>query len=805
MKEILNVSVFYGQSNIYYVPFNDISIDINDIYALSFDGANITFIEDVFTIDAPSRIMLLQVSESDVSDSILTNNLILSDFENDVSNIQFSFTGTYDTLLIYSNKDLDDHYFGNIDTILFDTTILDEPLYKYSKISFDFRDDFPMSARDVDFTLIIEYSCSGNIAEMVFFKESLLLPVPDSLGDRALFVNKYYAKTHTLQTYTKMFTIDYNLVDIAENYVEYTSVHLCGCDATDFLHIIAERNNDGEFFSLHNVSVIQGILTDDKTYLNSGTVNNIFLGTDAGYSNAGGINNVFIGNNSGKLNAGGTDNVFMGYKCGEHNEGGNNNVFIGTECGVDNSVGFNNVFIGYKCGYTNTTGFNNIFIGYECGFKNTTGHDNVFIGQQAGYYNETGSFNMIIGAENKGNVEDPNVDYYNTIRMIKKSVDGLIAETKLAIDRLGDIEGDTSDNNTVIGVKAAKAYVDGTGVGSNNVFCGSFNSSTVIKANHSAVVGALIAPLALELHSNTLIGSVCAGNVDNQFGTNNTCIGKMTSLHQTDSSYNISIGEMCSSNKRHSNNNICIGQSSASFMNNGHNNICIGNKSGYLSSYNYTPRFLNVYAESQYDIGIDIFIISSNISHNLSSPPLKLTPNVDVSNVQFDTLTFDTNDDIVFYSNIYSAYLVDSNVVTDANVFLYSNFHKVESNTDANIFVHILPNTSYTMGELNDFVFDVYDVAETFPDVDFTNVEIGDTLNPNISSINYVITFLHNRYSNTFIYSSQCIGSTYSNFNIAYNPDYLSGYITVSNNTIVKKNFTENKVNPIQFISTYIS
>ena len=91
--------------------------------------------------------------------------------------------------------------------------------------------------------------------------------------------------------------------------------------------------------------------------------------------------------------------------------------------------------------------------------------------------------------------------------MIKKSVEGFIAETKLAIDRVGDIEGDTSDNNTVIGVKAAKSYVDGTGAGSNNVFCGSFSASSVTDANYNTTMGALIAPLTEQLHSNTLIGA----------------------------------------------------------------------------------------------------------------------------------------------------------------------------------------------------------------------------------------------------------------------------------------------------------
>ena len=139
MKEILNVSVFYGQANIYYVPFNNPSLNINDIYALSFDNANISFIDNVFTLDDSSRVMLLHVnSDNDVSDSILTNGLVLTDFE---SNIQYSFVGNSNTNIIYSNKDLVDHYFGNIDTIDYTGLQLsDEPLYKYSKISFDFKD-----------------------------------------------------------------------------------------------------------------------------------------------------------------------------------------------------------------------------------------------------------------------------------------------------------------------------------------------------------------------------------------------------------------------------------------------------------------------------------------------------------------------------------------------------------------------------------------------------------------------------------------------------------------------------------------
>ena len=183
MKEILNVSVFYGQANIYYVPFNDSSLNINNVQALSFDNANVAFIDNVFTLDAASRMMLLHVNpQNDVSDSILTNGLVFSDFENN-GNLQYSFVDNNNlTTTIYSNKDLIDHYFGNINTIDSNITnsinISDEPLYKYSKISFDFKEDFPMSAREIDFTLILEYTCQGNIADMNFLKTRCFYPSP---------------------------------------------------------------------------------------------------------------------------------------------------------------------------------------------------------------------------------------------------------------------------------------------------------------------------------------------------------------------------------------------------------------------------------------------------------------------------------------------------------------------------------------------------------------------------------------------------------------------------------------------------
>ena len=96
----------------------------------------------------------------------------------------------------------------------------------------------------------------------------------------------------------------------------------------------------------------------------------------------------------------------------------------------------------------------------------------------------------------------------------------------------------------------------------------------------------------------------------------------------------------------------------------------------------------------------------------------------------------------------------------------------------------------------------MYDVKETFPGVDFGNVDVGDVLDSNVSSVNYVISFLNNSYTNDFIYSSQCIGSNYSMFNVVLNPSLLSGYVTISNNTVIDKNFVDTDVHLIQFIST---
>lgn len=756
--EIIDVSVLFAEANVYYIPFEDTGVLFYHTFQ---QDANVTFhnSSSVFTVDTASSIIFLKVNPtSDITTSVLTNGLVLST-DPAVSNIDYVFTNasTQDMVTIYSNKDLLNHYYPD-DTINTGVPVRDEPLHRVSKISFDFKDDFPMSARDVDFTVFIEYTCQGNVAEVDLFRESNeRYEIPDSRSNRALFINKFYAAQHKLVSYTKHFSDNYELSANVHDETETTELHLCGCGAHDFIHITAERNEDGQFFILHNISMVQGIVLDDASYMNNGTVNNIFMGTDSGYSNSGGVNNVFIGNNSGKENVGGTDNVFLGYKCGEQNQGGNNNVFIGTECGVDNSVGYNNVFIGYKCGFTNTVGYNNIFIGYECGFRNTTGHDNVFIGQRAGYFNVTGSYNMIIGAETKGNVEDVNEDYYNTIRMIKKSVDGFIAETKLAIDRLGDIEGDTSDNNSVIGVKAAEAYVEGTGVGSNNVFCGSFNATNLTQGSNNTLLGAMITPLAASLSSNTLVGALCAANVDDSFGQNNTAIGVMCSLNQTNCHNNVAIGELSAANQSDSNNNVSIGQKASFRMTDGHNNVIIGTNAAHNARFDHSVEILHFYEE----------------------PEIYLA-NVDASNAQF---TFETEINLV-----------------DKSLLLFLN----EPPPEGNVYAYLPPDPQW-MNESH-FVT-VQDTNDVFSNVhNFSSLQVGDSVELHESSVGaltYVLSFLHNDFNDEYLYSSVCLGTTLDSFNMVFDKTELSGFVVVSNDILTQKVFIEEK--NIHFISTYIS
>lgn len=803
--DIVDIFVIQSRTNVYYTTFNDDTVPLDIVYYHTFQNANVDFVRQddrqYFTVDNPSAIMFVKVDPSKmITQSIMTNELVLSYTYTEQTNLEYTFTNASDpnkVTTIYSNKDLFTHYIDEFQTDL-ERVVRDEPVYRYSKISFDFNEDFPMSARKIDFTVFIEYTCQGNIAEIELFKETNVIDIPDSNGVRTLLILKFYPNKHELISYIKTFSDDYILSENAEKYKNHTEFHLCGCHAHDFIHITAQREIDNQFFILHNVSVIQGIIEDDASYLNNGTVNNIFMGTDSGFSNSGGVNNVFIGNNSGKQNVGGTDNVFLGYKCGEKNEGGNNNVFIGTECGIENSIGYNNVFIGYKCGFTNTTGYNNIFIGYECGFRNTIGHDNVFIGQRAGYYNETGSFNMIIGAETKGNVENVNEDYYNTIRMIKRSVEGFIAETKLAIDRLGDIEGDTSDFNSVLGVKAAEAYVDGTATGSNNLFCGSFNAKNVINGDNNTAIGAMVAPMATSLSSNTLIGALCAANVGDDFGSHNISVGTMSSLNQSQCFHNISIGEMSSANQSFSNDNISIGRSSAFGMMNGHNNVTIGTQAGYKSAHAEVVQLIHLFEENETTDPAKHTTLVSNfdVYMELSNVSLLSSSTIDLSNLD------------VSYSLVLEPQMAFIEELSN-NAYMHTSFKQLSHDDVANIFLsgNVYAYISPPSGWMNvEHFVTSFNTRQVFSNVDFSLMNVGDVILDSfgVSNMTYFVTFLHNSYNDEYVYSSKCIGSTLPWFNIICNHELLSGYIVVQNSTITYKIHVDTEKR-IQFISTYMA
>ena len=301
--EIIGVSVLFAEANVYYIPFED---DTGIVYHTFQQDANVTFHNSstVFTVDTASSIIFLKVNDatSDITTSVLTNGLVLST-DSTVSNIDYVFTNAsnQDLITIYSNKDLLNHYYSD-DTTNTGVPVRDEPLHRVSKISFDFKDDFPMSARDIDFTVFIEYTCQGNVAEVDLFRESNeRYDIPDSRSNRALFINKFYAAQHKLVSYTKHFSDTYELSANVHDETETTDLHLCGCGAHDFIHIAAERNEDGQFF-IFTLSMVQGIVFDDASYMNNGTVNNIFMGTTG--HRTGGVNNVFIGNNSAKRTRG---------------------------------------------------------------------------------------------------------------------------------------------------------------------------------------------------------------------------------------------------------------------------------------------------------------------------------------------------------------------------------------------------------------------------------------------------------------------------------------------------------------------
>lgn len=115
-------------------------------------------------------------------------------------------------------------------------------------------------------------------------------------------------------------------------------------------------------------------------YSNTSGGSNIAIGNSAMYGGSGASNSVAIGTQS-LYSGGATETVAIGRRASYLNTG-NFNTVIGTEALRTTSSGAQNVAIGYSSGYSNT-GSNNVFIGFQSGFTET-GSNKLYIENSTG-------------------------------------------------------------------------------------------------------------------------------------------------------------------------------------------------------------------------------------------------------------------------------------------------------------------------------------------------------------------------------------------------------------------------------------
>ena len=135
------------------------------------------------------------------------------------------------------------------------------------------------------------------------------------------------------------------------------------------------------------------------------TSNNVTLGANAGNAlNTGGINNVFVGKDAGKLVTDGAQLVFIGSGAGDaYTAGGSSGTCVaigynalGAETKANGCVAIGaSALLAQSVGTATAVG--NTAVGSAAGSGVTTGTDNTLIGRQAGVSITTGSSNTIVG------------------------------------------------------------------------------------------------------------------------------------------------------------------------------------------------------------------------------------------------------------------------------------------------------------------------------------------------------------------------------------------------------------------------
>lgn len=242
---------------------------------------------------------------------------------------------------------------------------------------------------------------------------------------------------------------------------------------------------------------------NDLLWLHSDDPTNVFLGKDAGISNdinTGGINNCFIGKGVGYANINGAYNIAVGPVALFNNVNGNYNTVLGYAALTTTTNSSYNTALGYSTLFYNTSGFYNTAIGYRTLRNNTLGNFNTACGFNTLLNNSTGTDNTAFGGEvmsmNTGGSQNAGFGSYSLSNLI------------------------SGNDNTAIGF--ANSYYLASG--SFNTGLGEIGMSNLVSGSGNTAIGGEADVNLSNIDNSTTIGYLAIGNASNKVTIGNTSV-----------------------------------------------------------------------------------------------------------------------------------------------------------------------------------------------------------------------------------------------------------------------------------------
>ena len=229
------------------------------------------------------------------------------------------------------------------------------PLLLTRSLTYDFEQDFPITARVMDFTIVVQYE-SSMVASMSIF-ECVDIQVEDTSNQERFMVIRYHASDHLVSVNDQSYACQ---MDLNQHHIR----------------LEASRTKPTDSLRVHNLIIFQGHPTIPLDLTEVGSQNNVYIGTRAGYFTKRGKNNIYIGKDTGVQNKDGHHNIFVGHNAGSLTSESTHNICVG-----ENTLtsGDTNILIGNRVQATNDSN-HNIIISND---QEIRGDHNIIIGKSS--------------------------------------------------------------------------------------------------------------------------------------------------------------------------------------------------------------------------------------------------------------------------------------------------------------------------------------------------------------------------------------------------------------------------------------